>query len=34
MFEQLQRLEEGMEKFNAEVKENKDRWKVSSDRLR
>ena len=28
LFEQLQRLEEGMEKFNAKVKDNKNRWKV------
>lgn len=28
-FEQLHDLEEKMEKFNSEVKKNKDRWKVT-----
>ena len=28
LFAQMERLEEGMERFKAEVKENKDRWKV------
>ncbi len=29
LLEELQRLEEGIEKFNAEVKDNKERWTVS-----